>query len=64
LGSNVPYLERGAEHAAEILAWGLLDECSATVRLPDNTCDTLAAAFRLLTGAEPLVDLTNCDPSP
>jgi len=64
LGSDVPYLERGTEHAAEILAWGLLDECSATVRLPDSTCDTLAAAFRLLTGAEPLVDLTHCDPSP
>ena len=63
-GPKVPYLERGTEHAAEILAWGLLEESTATVRLPDRTCDTLAAAFRFLTGAEPLVDLTNCDPSP
>jgi hypothetical protein len=63
-GSNVPYLERGTEHAAEVLAWGLLEECPATVRLPDSTCDTLAAAFQFLTGAEPLLNLNHCDPSP
>jgi len=44
----------GTEHAAEILAWGLLEEDSGAVRLPNNGCSELSAAFRVLTGREPL----------
>ena len=63
-GSDVTYSSRGTEHAAEVLVWGLLEESSPTIRLPDQTCDTLAEAFQFLTGAEPLFDLTDCDPWP
>ena len=47
--------EEGIEHAAEILAWGLMDEALPLIRIPDATPDELAAGFRLLTGLEPLV---------
>jgi hypothetical protein len=43
----------GTEHAAEILAWALLDEPAWAARLPDNDCEDLAAGFRALTGREP-----------
>jgi hypothetical protein len=43
----------GTEHAAEILAWGLLEVDSVPARLPDNECADLAAAFEILTGVAP-----------
>jgi hypothetical protein len=45
----------GIEHAAEILAWGLMDEAVALIRIPNAAEDELRAGFRLLTGAEPLL---------
>jgi hypothetical protein len=44
----------GTEHAAEILAWGLMDEGTWAARLPNGDCDVLRAAFIVLTGVEPL----------
>ena len=49
-----PWQERGAEHAAEMTAWGLMDEPVALVRLGEPACDRLARGFRILTGADPL----------
>jgi hypothetical protein len=45
--------ELGTEHAAEILAWGLLESDTWPARLPNNECDDLAAAYRVLTGRDP-----------
>jgi hypothetical protein len=57
---DLDWVERGVEHAAEIIAWGLMDESVPVPRLPDLNCDTLAEGFRLLTGVDPLVDLGQC----
>ncbi len=38
-----------------MIAWGLMDEEVAMVRIPDVTPDQLQAGFRLLTGVEPLI---------
>ncbi len=43
----------GTEHAAEILAWALLEDDTWPARLPDNECSRLAGAFRVLTGVDP-----------
>jgi hypothetical protein len=50
-GDDVPWVERGVEYAAEVIAWGLLDEVIPMVRLGTPPCEELAAAFELLTGA-------------
>ena len=52
-GEGVDRDHLGTEHAAEILAWALLDEPTWAARLPDNDCEDLAAGFRALTGVEP-----------
>lgn len=44
---------RGEEHAAEIFAWGLMDELVPLSRLDRTSCAELSAAFRMLTGLEP-----------
>lgn len=59
-GSELPWVEMGVEHAAEITAWGLMDEPVPLPRLPDDSCETLAGGFRLLTGREPIVDTSSC----
>jgi hypothetical protein len=43
----------GTEHAAEILAWALLEDETWPARLPHNECSELAEGFRVLTGQEP-----------
>jgi hypothetical protein len=53
-GPDLAWDERGTEHAAEILAWGLLDEPYLSARLPDDQCAELADAFEVLTGVPPL----------
>lgn len=53
-GQGLTRDESGTEHAAEILAWGLLDADAWDARLPDNSCAELTAAFRVLTGVDPL----------
>ena len=52
----VPWHERGAEQAAEILAWGLMDEDIRLVRIGEPTCTEAAAAFAMLTGSQSLRD--------
>ena len=48
------WIERGAEHAAEIMVWGLIDRAVRIVRLEANSCADLLAGYRVLTGTEPL----------
>ena len=43
----------GIEHAAEILAWALLEEDTWPARLPNNDCRQLSAGFTALTGVLP-----------
>jgi hypothetical protein len=51
---RLPWKERGAEQAAEIIAWGLGEGEIAPV-LPHPTADReLAGLFELLTGREPI----------
>ncbi len=47
---DVPWEERGVEYAAEVLAWGLLEESAPMVRIGRPSCDELAMAFEILTG--------------
>ncbi len=57
---DVPWEERGVEYAAEVLAWGLVDEATSMVRFGSPPCEDLTAAYRLLTGTDPLPPTTNC----
>jgi len=52
--SNHEGAEEGAEVAADIIAWGLMDQSIPVARISDADPVLLAAGFRLLTGAEPL----------
>ena len=52
--NSVPWEERGFEHAAEIIAWGLMDEDLLLVSIGETDTRQLADAFELLTGKEPL----------
>ncbi len=47
---DVPWIDRGVEYAAEVLAWGLIDERLTMVRLGAPPCRELASAYSLLTG--------------
>ena len=49
-----PPHEWGAEHAAEIVSWGLMDEAVPIIRIYDNEPRDLQAAFHLLVGRAPL----------
>lgn len=53
--------DQGSEHAAEIIAWGLMDRPVPMTRLPDASCARLAAGFRMLTGRDPLVTQEECE---
>ena len=46
--------ERGAEHAAEIITWGLMDRPVRVVQIPDADCARLRAGYVVLTGGPPL----------
>jgi hypothetical protein len=50
----VPWEERGFEHAAEVLAWGLMDEDLFLTSIGETDIRQLAEAFELLTGRTPL----------
>jgi hypothetical protein len=52
--SAVDWEERGAEHAAEIMAWGLDLWCDPRELLSHDDLDSLAAALLQLTGAAPI----------
>jgi hypothetical protein len=50
-----PWHERGVEHAAEAVAWGVADQpYHPHVALVDRTCASLRHGFELLTGGPPL----------
>ncbi len=51
---GVPPHEWGAEHAAEVVSWGLMDERVPIVRIYDASPPELAVAFDLLAGQSPL----------
>jgi hypothetical protein len=48
---NVPWGDRGAEQAAEILAWGLMDQPLDLVRIGSPSCEVRLHAYSVLTGA-------------
>jgi hypothetical protein len=56
----VPWADRGVEYAADVIAWGLIEEPIDMVRIGRPSCDELSAAFRLLTMVEPLRSDTEC----
>ena len=45
---------RGAEHAAEIIAWGLLEEEKRVLKVSPNGRASLVEGFRFLTGVDPI----------
>ena len=51
--------QRGQEQAAEIVAWGLVDEPILVEWVRFESCDDLAADFEALTGRAPLNDFTD-----
>ena len=51
--------DRGAEHAAEIIMWGLIDRPIRVVRLWDNSCADLLAGYVTLVGRPPLHGFTD-----
>ena len=59
-GTEVSWARRGVEYAAEIVAWGLLEDANTMVRIGNPGCEELFASFRLLTGADPLRDESDC----
>jgi hypothetical protein len=52
--SHAIWAEQGMEHAAEIMAWGLMDEEISMTSVGGADPQNLGAAFRLLTGSGPL----------
>jgi len=46
--------ELGAEHAAEVVTWGLRDTPMQVITIPDADCDSLEAGYVALTGRPPL----------
>ncbi len=54
--SQVPWEQRGCEHAANVIAWGLLEDPYPISRTYPNDPAALRSAFVLLTGTNPLHD--------
>ena len=53
---DVAWDERGREQAANVIAWGLLEDPYPIPRTYPNDPDSMLEAFRFLTGSEPLHD--------
>jgi len=53
---DVEWAQRGTEHAAEIITWGLDMQCSPHEIISDQEAASLAAAFEFLTGTETLCE--------
>ena len=51
---GLPPHEWGAEHAAEVVSWGLMDELIPIVRIYDAEPAKLTIAFELLVDQRPL----------
>lgn len=61
-GSDLAWHEAGAEHAAEILVWGLMDRPVWIVRIDDVSCEELMEGYDTLTGSVPVHGYTDhCD---
>lgn len=54
---NAEWGQRGTEHAAVIIAWGLNEHCDFHQMVTDEDPAQLAADFALLTGTQPLCGL-------
>ena len=53
---DVEWSERGREHAANVIAWGLLEDPYPISKTYPNDPDSLLAAFQFLTDTHPLHD--------
>jgi hypothetical protein len=53
---DVQWSGRGAEHAANVIAWGLLEDPYPVSRTYPNDVDSMLEAYRYLTGMSPLHD--------
>ena len=53
---DVPWEARGAEHAANVIAWGLLEDPYPISRTYPNDVASMLEAYRDLTGRDPLHD--------
>ena len=58
LNLHCPQVE-SAEHAAEIVVWGLIDRPVRSVFNPDTTCAALRAGYEVLVGEPPLHGFTD-----
>jgi hypothetical protein len=54
--ADVAWEERGSEHAANVIAWGLLESPYPISRTYPNDVTSMIGAFTLLTDTEPLHD--------
>lgn len=60
---SAEWSEQGAEHAAEIISWGIIDAKIHLWQLPNATCPAMAAGYYTLTGMEPETGLPDsCRP--
>lgn len=55
-GAAIPWDRRGIEHAANVIAWGLLEDPHPVSRTHPNDPDSMIEAFMLLTEVGPLHD--------
>lgn len=53
---DVSWDQRGIEHAANVIAWGLLEDPYPISRTYPNDPESMIDAYRLLTGSDPLHD--------
>ena len=51
---DLPWDQNGQEHAADTIAWGLMDRDIEMLRIGQPTAEELVEGFRILTGIEPL----------
>lgn len=51
---TVAWDRRAIEHAADTIAWGLMDREMRMLAIGDPTRDELVVGFRILTGTDPL----------
>lgn len=54
---DTDWKQRGTEHAAEIMFWGLSERCRIPGRIGTDDPAALAVSFEFLTGTEPLCEI-------